>query len=105
MNTLRKYEQIRALVKSAGSQFFSIEFIKKNGEYRTMQVQQAALKNHVKGDTASESAQRAVATRAKNNPNLLNVWDVGKHACRSVNMDTLRAITINGVRYEVRANG
>jgi hypothetical protein len=103
-NPLNDYATVRALVASAGSRFFSIEFVKKNGDYRKMQVQQAAARTHAKGDTASESAQRAVATRAKNNPNLLNVWSVDKRAFRSVNMDTLRAITVDGHRYEVSAN-
>lgn len=96
-----KYHQIRALIKSAGSRFLTVEFFKVDGSFRKMQVQPMALKNRVKGAAASEQAQRAAATRSANNPNLLNVWDVQKRAPRSINMDTLVAITLDGVRYDL----
>ncbi len=51
-----RYVQIRSLVESAGSRFMSIEFIKKDGTLRRMQIHPMALKNHIKGDAASESA-------------------------------------------------
>lgn len=100
--TLRKkYQDITDIVERAGGKFISIEFIKKDGTYRKMNIQPAAGKFHVKGETASEQAQRAAQTRKENNPNLLNVWDVQKHAFRSVNMDTVRAVTADGKRYIV----
>lgn len=101
---LDRYAQIRGLVKSAGSRFMSITFIKKDGSERLMQIQPMALAKHVKGDKASESAQRAVETRKTNNPNLLNVWDVKKKAARSVNMDTVKRIAIAGNVWELAAN-
>ncbi len=100
---LNRYNQIRGLVKSAGSRFMSITFIKKDGSERLMQIQPMGLAKHVKGDKASESAQRAVATRATNNPNLLNVWDVHKKAARSVNMDTVLRLVIAGQTWELVA--
>ncbi len=97
----QKYRQIKALAATAGARFLSCEFIKKDGTIRTMTIQPLALAKHVKGETASASAQQAAATRAERHPNLWNVWDVNKRAPRSVNMDTLMAITIDGVRYEL----
>jgi len=100
----RRYAQIKALAKTAGARFITCEFIKVNGEERRMTIQPLALAKHVKGDTASESAQRGAKTRAANHPNLWNVWDVHKRAPRSVNMDTLAAIIIDGTRYELHQN-
>ncbi len=100
----RRYAQIKALAATAGARFITCEFVKVNGEERTMTIQPRALAKHVKGEAASESAQRGAATRAANHPNLWNVWDVHKRAPRSVNMDTLSAIVIDGTRYELHQN-
>ena len=97
----RKYAQIKALAATAGARFLACEFVKKDGTIRHMTIQPLALAKHVKGDSASPSAQQAAATRAERHPNLWNVWDVHKRAPRSVNMDTLQAITIDGIRYEL----
>lgn len=96
---MRRYERIRQLVESSGSRFMSITFIKKNGECRVMQIQPAAGKFRVKGADASPSAQQAAKTRAERYPNLLNVWDVGKGAFRSVNMDTVTEVHCNGETF------
>lgn len=100
------YDTIQAVVASQGNKIFSIEFIKKNGDYRKMLVQAAVLPKHLKGDEASESAQRAVATRRENFPNLLNIWCMDHNACRSVNMDTVLRISGSGtVLFEVADAG
>ena len=96
----QKYARVRELVKSAGSRIFSVQFTKKNGEKRIMTVQQAALAPRCKGDAASDSARQGVETRARNNPHLLNVYDIGKRGIRSVNMNTLDWIKVNGEKFE-----
>jgi hypothetical protein len=96
-----RYRQIRALVATAGARFVSITFIKKNGEERTMVYNQLAAAPRVKGEAASEQAQRATATRAERNPNLLNVWDNGKQAFRSINMDTIKTVKVDKVEYHI----
>jgi len=96
----RNYQQMRELIASAGGTFAGVVFTKKDGTKRTMQVQPAKLKFHVKGDKASEQAQRAAETRARNNPHLLNVWDVAKGAPRSINLDTVERITLRGETFE-----
>ena len=95
-----KYKKIRALVESAGSRMFSVCFTKKNGERRIMTCQQAVLPYRIKGKKASESAQKAVKTRAINHPNLLNVFCMHKNGIRCVNMDSLDWIQINKIRYK-----
>lgn len=96
----RNYEDMRALINKAGGRYAGVVFIKKNGERRTMNVQPAKLKFHVKGDKASEQAQRAAKTRAENNPHLMNVWDVTKKAPRSINLNTVERITVDGETFE-----
>lgn len=92
--------RIRNRINAAGGRFAGVEFIKKDGSLRTMNVQPARLKFEVKGDAASEAAQRATETRKANNPNLMPVWDVAADAIRSINLDTVLAVTVDGVRYE-----
>jgi hypothetical protein len=91
-----QYETIRALIAAQGSKITSVEFIKKDGSYRKMLIQQAALPSRVKGDFACASAQAAAATRALNNPNLLNVFDMDRAAIRSIDMDTIFSIRSGG---------
>lgn len=93
-------EKIKALINQAGGRFAAVDFVKKDGTLRTMQVQPAAGKYHVVGDAASESAQRATETRKANNPHLFPIWDVSKQAFRSINLDTVLGVTVNNVRYE-----
>ena len=96
----RNYDDMKALINSAGGRFCSAVFIKKDGTLRTMTVQPAALKFHVKGDAASDSAKQAVATRAANHPNLFNVWDVQAKGTRSINLDTVQTITVDKKVHE-----
>lgn len=101
MSNERKYAQIKALLATAGARFISIHFTKKDGSDRQITFNPAAAPKRVKGDEASESAQKAVKTRATNNPNLVNVWDNGKQSFRSINMDTIYRIKVDGVTYDL----
>lgn len=98
-STEERREFVNSLLKEANSSFITIEFTKKDGSNRVMNIQQAALANNVVGEAASESAKRAVETRKKNNPNLIAVYDVQKHDIRSVNADTVKRVTSKGVTY------
>ena len=99
MTNEKKYQYIRDLVKTAGSRIFSVQFTKKDGSTRIMTVQQAALAPRCKGEDASDSARQAVETRARNNPHLLNVYSMDAKGIRSVNMDTLDWIQVNGKKH------
>ena len=94
----------RELIAAAKGRFAAVTFIKKDGSERTMQVQPATLKFHVKGDAASEAAQKAVETRALRHPHLLAVWDAEAKAARSVNLATITRIAVNGTVHEFRAS-
>ncbi len=95
----RDYTEMRALVASAKGRFCSVTFTKKDGTERVMNVQPAAIVGHLIGEKASDSAKQGVKTRAERYPNLLNVWDNGKQGIRSINMDTVSQIKLDGEVY------
>lgn len=96
-----KPAQIRALIETAGSRFVSVEFIKKDGTPRKMLVNPARLGAVLRRDShvKSESHVRGAETRKVLNPHLLNVWDELAGGPRSINLDTLTQIKIDGVHY------
>lgn len=99
----KDYNSMAALIASAKGRFCSVTFIKKDGSVRVMNIQPAAIKSHLKGDEASESAKRGVQTRKANHPNLLPVWDNGSQGIRSVNLDTVTEIKVDGEVYSYAA--
>lgn len=96
-----KYAQIKALLATAGARFITIKFKKVNGDDRSLTFNAKAAAKRVKGDAATPSAQQAAETRSQNNPNLINVWDHAKEGFRSINMDTIYQISIDGVVYDL----
>ncbi|MDE9449993.1 DUF2693 domain-containing protein [Aliiroseovarius sp. Z3] len=92
----RELDEKRNLIQAAKGRIVGVVFTKKDGTARTMRVQPAALKDHIKGDTASEAAQKATQTRRARHPHLMPVWDVDKAAVRSVNLATISRIATNG---------
>lgn len=97
------YAEKRQLIEAAKGRFCAVTFTKKDGTERTMQVQPATLRQHVKGDTATDTGKRAVATRKATHPNLLPVWDAKAKAPRSINLATISRIAVNGTVHEYRA--
>lgn len=93
-------EKKRELIASALGRFATVVFTKKDGTRRVMRVQPAKLKYHVKGKAACEAAQRAVQTRAARHPHLMPVWDTEAAAPRSVNLETVSRIAVNGAVHE-----
>lgn len=73
---MNKTKKVKQIIKDAKSTIVSVAFEKANGEKRIMSFN-ARHKEGIKGADASESAQKAVQTRKKNNPNLVNVIDLG----------------------------
>jgi hypothetical protein len=120
---LKNPENVREFLRAQAGRFVTVEFIKKDGTIRKMNMQPATIaKRLVPADEVSESAKRGAETRRVLHPNLIPVWDVKnawkmKHeekktgaeydmatmrtACaRSVNTDSIRAIVAQGVRME-----
>lgn len=96
-----RYNQIKALLATAGARFITIKFKKVNGDDRSLTYNAKAAAKRVKGESASPSAQQAAATRSANNPNLINVWDHANQGFRSINMDTIYQITVDGTQFDL----
>lgn len=92
----KAYAEKRDLIAKSKGRFVSVTFTKKDGTERTMRVQPATLRQHVKGDAASEAARKAIETRARRHPHLLSVWDTEAQAPRSVNLATVSRIAADG---------
>ena len=90
------YAEKRALIAAAAGRFCSVTFTKKDGTERTIRVQPATLRGHVKGKDASEAGRKASLTRVRRHPHLLPVWDAEANAPRSVNLATVSRIAANG---------
>lgn len=96
-------EAKRQMIAAAQGRFCSVTFTKKDGSERTMRIQPAALRHHVKGAKAAPAARRAALTRAKRHPHLMPVWDADKHAPRSVNLTTISRIAVDGAVHHFQA--
>lgn len=103
MTDTAKIAKVKACIASSNAKIMSISFVKVDGEPRVMSFNPKTAKGLV-GDGASDSAKQAVASRKKNNPNLINVCDQSllakgdpAYKCwRSVNCDTVTQIKVNG---------
>lgn len=71
---MNKVEVVKQKIKSSGSKLVSLKFEKKDGSIRTICFNPKTAKG-LKGEEASDSAKRAIATRKKNNPNMISVCD------------------------------
>lgn len=92
----RENESKREIIVGSAGRFCRVVFTKKDGTIRHMTVQPAALKFHVKGESASDAGRKAAATRAERHPHLMPVWDAEKKAPRSINLSTVSQITAGG---------
>ena len=94
----RKRQQIKGFIADSGSTFMSIEFIKKDGSTRKMNFNPQSAKNHL-AENISDSAARAVETRKRNNPHLINIWEMNNQdettKFRSINLDTVTRVAAN----------
>lgn len=91
---------IKDIVAEANSSFVTIDFFKKDGTIRSMNIQHPSVQNHLVTEYKSESTKQAVETRKKNHPELMNTWDVQKHEIRSINLDTVFRVAAKGKVYE-----
>ena len=79
---MTKREMLRNLIKATNSMFFSISWIKKNGEERTMTV-----KDGVESKLALPKGQGSNNQEAYSN--LITLFDVQAGHYKSVNLDTV----------------
>lgn len=83
--------QIQELKKMVGGKIFSVEFIKKDGTLRKM-VCRLGVKKHLKGGSLGYDAEAL---------NYLTVFDLQSEEYRTINVNTLKSITFEGVTYEI----
>ena len=82
---MNKREMLRSLIKATNNLFFSITFVKKNGEERTLTVRDGV-----------ESKLTLPKGQGSNNQehcsNLITLFDVQAGHYKSVNLDTVTSI-------------
>lgn len=84
------------LMKNSKGRFMTAEFINKEGEVRVMSCRTGVTKGLVK---ESNRKREAVDVSGLG---LMRVWDVPKGAYRTVNLQTLQSLKLNGIRYTVK---
>jgi len=68
---------IRKFLAEQKGRFVTVEFVKKDGSIRNMNLQPAAIAHRLVPESEqSESAKRGAETRRILHPNLIAVWDV-----------------------------
>ena len=93
MSTRRKV--VAATIKAAAGRFITVDFVKKDGSFRSMNIQPETVKTHLAVNPSSRG-RKAAETRRLRHPNLLPVWDVSSKHIKSINMDTVISVRIDG---------
>jgi len=86
-------EERRKLLDSAGSRYFSAEFVKADGTLRQMTVKKWE-RRFLKGEPGENKNTCA------HKPNLYTVAEQAVEGYRNINLDKLVKVKINGVVYE-----
>lgn len=79
---MTKREMLKSLIKATNGLFFSITFVKKNGEERTLTVKDGVEKHLVHPKGTGSNRQEAY-------PNLITLFDVNAGKYKSINLDTV----------------
>ena len=80
-----KRNLIRSLIKSCGSNFFSISFVKKNLEQRTLTVRDGVESHKVFPKGVGSNNQEHCS-------NLITLFDVQAGHYKSINLDTVTSL-------------
>jgi hypothetical protein len=81
-------KQIKELV---GSKIFSVTFVKKDGTLREMTCR-VGVKKHLKGGELKYNPEEL---------NYLTVFDMKEQDYRTININTLKKIKVDGVEYDL----
>lgn len=81
------------LIENLNGQFFTVEFVKKDGTLRKMNCR-TGVKKYL-----SNNGKTIKITRPIDN-GILRVFDVKKDAYRSINLDTVKKINLNKASYK-----
>lgn len=87
---------ILGLLDRAGGRFAAITFTKKDGTERKLMVQPAAVETHTTGCKTKASAMGVLARRI-NHPHLIPVFDTVAKRIKSINLNTVSRVSVDGV--------
>lgn len=87
-------ERKRQILDSANGQFFTVEFIKKDGTVRQMTAKKWMEKAFTYG---SANAQ---ANTVAHKPEYYTAADASAGAFRNINLETLTRAKVNGIEYK-----
>ena len=87
-------EQAKRIILAQRGKFFAVDFIKKNGEARTLNGRRGVRKHLRGGEMRYNPSEHG----------LLIVWDKQKRDYRAANMRTMTGIRAGGVRYIVNGD-
>jgi hypothetical protein len=93
METLETRQTLLKLIEFLNGQFFTVEFIKKDGTLRKMNCR-TGVKKYL-----SNNGKTIKITRPIDN-GILRVYDIKKEAYRSINLDTVKKINFNKISYK-----
>lgn len=82
---MNKREMLRSLIKSTNNLFFSITFVKKSGEQRTLTVRDGVESHKVFPKGVGSNNQEHCS-------NLITLFDVQAGHYKSVNLDTVTSL-------------
>ncbi len=83
--------ELSKLRELVGTKIFSVEFVKQDGTERKM-VCRLGVTKHLKGGELKHSPEKL---------NHLIVFDLQTMGYRTINVNTLKKITVDGVTYEI----
>jgi len=86
-----KREVLRNLIDNAKGRIFTATFVKKDGEVRVMNCRTGVTKGTKGGRNNLEGK-----------PNYVSVYDVQRKSYKTLNVDTLKSITIDGCTLYVQ---
>lgn len=86
---MKKREQIYNMIQETKGNFFTVDFIKENGEFRTMNGR-IGVKKYL-----SNSGRKIKITHPLENGKI-RIFDTVKNFYRSINLDTVSRISYNG---------
>lgn len=90
-NPIVTREKIAASIKATNGAIFGVEFIKKDGSLRKMTCR-TGVKSHLRGGQSTTSHK----------PHLVTVFDTRVGEYRSINLDTIKSMTMFGQRFDIR---
>lgn len=93
--------KIRQIIHDNGAKLVSVDAVAKDGTIKTFLFSDAARRTHLQSIVTASGAKGA-ETRAINNPDLFNVWDMTAKRWRSFNLANVLTVRANGQTFDFR---